>query len=627
MIPILYDQTEKEFKTNGIGRLSDAISCIVHERKNDAYELDLSYPVTGKYFNELKPGRIIFATHDNSQKPQPFDIVSVSSPSRGEVKVVAEHISRRLKGVLTKLNRLWFSTSDTVSLFFNDLNDKTENGYIIGACPFLFHTNITDAKSGYSPKQDAFTSVYDHLMDTQYGLLSVEHGAGTKGEYEFDVFDVHLNKERGTYNGIKMRTGKNVKTLTVDSNNKNVVTGVLAFWHGNDPMKGIDRTITISGDTASVLDKNDFGSTADILTSGVSLPYQKVVPLDLSSKFSYPPTIDQIRQEAQFYLDQQREFYMADSASYSIDLVYNSNNTAELQSADLCDWVMVEDVTLRVQKKLQVTEVWYDTLRNRYTSMSVGVLPKTFKQLVHKENKPVNQKADNVQAQVKDLAAKTDVENKVYPTGYDPKHPENWKNPGGALTDKDGNAVEQVATINRRPVFVKTVGGGGGSSCDLHLRMPFEDFVFEQAELQKVFTDYHDVKLCYKSETSATQKFIGSQVAQTIKRIVVSSPTSRMNNTSTFILKGNTWTTVVIHDVMLETTIKDGSSADMKFIGDLRLSMKKLGNEGNEVDVLIEQFTAIDEYCKGQICILTARVQSGFPFLPLKKMVSPVTPS
>ena len=175
MIPILYDQTEKEFKTNGVGRLSDAISCIVHERKNDAYELDLSYPVTGKYFNELKPGRIIFATHDNSQKPQPFDIVSVSSPSRGEVKVVAEHISRRLKGVLTKLNRLWFSTSDTVSLFFNDLNDKTENGYIIGACPFVFHTNITDAKSGYSPKQDAFTSVYDHLMDTQYGLLSVEH--------------------------------------------------------------------------------------------------------------------------------------------------------------------------------------------------------------------------------------------------------------------------------------------------------------------------------------------------------------------------------------------------------------------------------------------------------------------
>ena len=460
-------------------------------------------------------------------------------------------------------------------------------------------------------------------MDTQYGLLSVEHGAGTKGEYEFDVFDVHLNKERGTYNGIKMRTGKNVKTLTVDSNNKNVVTGVLAFWHGNDPMKGIDRTITISGDTASVLDKNDFGSTADILTSGVSLPYQKVVPLDLSSKFSYPPTIDQIRQEAQFYLDQQREFYMADSASYSIDLVYNSNNTAELQSADLCDWVMVEDVTLRVQKKLQVTEVWYDTLRNRYTSMSVGVLPKTFKQLVHKENKHVNQKADNVQAQVKDLAAKTDVENKVYPTDYDPAHPENWKPSGGAMVDKDGNQVEQVATINRRPVFVKTVGGGG-SSCDLSLCIASDSFVIYQAELLKVFTDYHDVKLCYKGATSPAQTFIGSQVATTIKRIVVSELSEQFPACSNFILKEKTWTTAVLHGVMLETTIKDGNNTNMKFFGDLRLSMKKVGTS---VDVLIEQFTSIDEHCKGQTCILTARVQAGFPFLPIRKLVAVVTPT
>lgn len=621
MIPILYDQTEKEFKTNGVGRLSDAISCIVHERKNDAYELDLSYPVTGKYFNELKPGRIIFATHDNSQKPQPFDIVSVSSPSRGEVKVVAEHISRRLKGVLTKLNRLWFSTSDTVSLFFNDLNDKTENGYIIGACPFAFHTNITDAKSGYSPKQDAFTSVYDHLMDTQYGLLSVEHGAGTKGEYEFDVFDVHLNKERGTYNGIKMRTGKNVKTLTVDSNNKNVVTGVLAFWHGNDPMKGIDRTITISGDTASVLDKNDFGSTADILTSGVSLPYQKVVPLDLSSKFSYPPTIDQIRQEAQFYLDQQREFYMADSASYSIDLVYNSNNTAELQSADLCDWVMVEDVTLRVQKKLQVTEVWYDTLRNRYTSMSVGVLPKTFKQLVHKENKPVNQKADNVQAQVKDLAAKTDVENKVYPTDYDPAHPENWKPSGGAMVDKDGNQVEQVATINRRPVFVKTVGGGG-SSCDLHLCEAVRPFIITQADLLKVFTDYHDVSLCYKSSTSQAQTFVGREVANTIKRIIVVD--EFVGENVDFIVKEKTWTTVVLHDVILETTISDGSENDLRFSGDLIIQIRKVGHDA---EYQIRQYTSVDRYTSGKSCVLIARVQAGAPFMSLKTLISDVSAS
>ena len=56
MLPILYEENETEFKNNGIGRLSDLISCSVTEKKNDTYTLDMTYPVNGKHFNELKPG-------------------------------------------------------------------------------------------------------------------------------------------------------------------------------------------------------------------------------------------------------------------------------------------------------------------------------------------------------------------------------------------------------------------------------------------------------------------------------------------------------------------------------------------------------------------------------------------
>lgn len=464
MIPILYKQSEKAFKSNGIGRLADATSCIAHERRNEAFDLEMTYPSAGRYAKELKVGRIILATHDNSRKPQAFDIVSVRAESNGQIRVTGEHISRRLKGILTKLNRMWWTELDTVQLFFKDLNDKTSTGYIIGACDFTFHTDVSNAKRGYSPKSSSFISVFDHLTDAQYGLLSVENGVGVDADYRWDMYDVSLLKQRGTYRGVKMRTGKNVKTLTVEENNKHLVSGVLAFWHGNDPITGKDRTVTITGDMASVEDKTDFGKPEDILLSGEQLPYQRVEVLDISSKFSYPPKPEQVRAEAQFYLDQQNEFYAKGSSSYAVDLAYDTTGTAEMQTADLCDWVMVEDVGMRVQKKLQVTEVWYDTLRDRYTSMTVGLLPRTFKQLVHKESAPVNQKSDNLTSQVKDLAEKTDVENKVYPTGYDPKHPESWTNPGGELTDAEGNKVEQVATINRRPVFVKTVGGSGGSS-------------------------------------------------------------------------------------------------------------------------------------------------------------------
>ncbi len=41
MKPVLYEATETEFISNGMGRLSDAISCKVTEERNGQYELEL----------------------------------------------------------------------------------------------------------------------------------------------------------------------------------------------------------------------------------------------------------------------------------------------------------------------------------------------------------------------------------------------------------------------------------------------------------------------------------------------------------------------------------------------------------------------------------------------------------
>ena len=54
MIPILFKQNETEFVTNGIGKLSETISCIVEEARNGIYELSLKYPITGKFFDEIE---------------------------------------------------------------------------------------------------------------------------------------------------------------------------------------------------------------------------------------------------------------------------------------------------------------------------------------------------------------------------------------------------------------------------------------------------------------------------------------------------------------------------------------------------------------------------------------------
>ena len=74
MIPILFDTTETAFATNGIGRLSDAISCIVTEERNGAYELAMEYFEGGKHSEDRAIDRIIFAKPSALHDPQPFRI-------------------------------------------------------------------------------------------------------------------------------------------------------------------------------------------------------------------------------------------------------------------------------------------------------------------------------------------------------------------------------------------------------------------------------------------------------------------------------------------------------------------------------------------------------------------------
>lgn len=47
MIPCLYASMESKFDNNGIGKLADAQSCIVTEKRNGSFELEMVYPADG----------------------------------------------------------------------------------------------------------------------------------------------------------------------------------------------------------------------------------------------------------------------------------------------------------------------------------------------------------------------------------------------------------------------------------------------------------------------------------------------------------------------------------------------------------------------------------------------------
>jgi len=61
MIPCLYTETETAFTTNGIGKLCDALSCYVTEKRNGSYELKMTYSASGLHAEDLVEGNIILA--------------------------------------------------------------------------------------------------------------------------------------------------------------------------------------------------------------------------------------------------------------------------------------------------------------------------------------------------------------------------------------------------------------------------------------------------------------------------------------------------------------------------------------------------------------------------------------
>lgn len=471
MIPILYEIDETKFTTNGIGRLSEAISCTVTEKKNSDYTLELMYPVHGKYFKELQPGRIIVATHDNSKKPQAFDIYRVTASTEDMITVHAKHVSYRLQYLIFYMSHLH---NDAPASLMEKLNSATDSG-IAGVHPFKFQSDVTvqDVMSdkNLNEANDVWCTLkegmnmWDVLLDREAGMLSDEN-YGECGAFEFDMFNVKLHRKRGRDNGVKMRTGKNVKRLNIDYTNEEVVTAVVPWWSGRDPLSGEARYVGLT----NIDDTNNDDSVT--VVGATQLPYQRTVSLDLSSVYEQPPTRNELIKASKEFLRNHEYNTDKNYASYEVDLVYDSGYNKELQSADLCDIVTVEDVVFGLRVKLEITEVTYDVLRDRYTNMVVGSRQKTIPELIKKQNEIEFKRINTSLTQVADVSKKATVEHKVYPTNYDPSHPESWDDKyTGKLVDKDGKEVEQIGTINRKPIFVHTGGGGGEAGTIPMLRL------------------------------------------------------------------------------------------------------------------------------------------------------------
>lgn len=133
MVPILFSPTSTEFNTNGLGRLSDANKCIVREELNGEYELEMTYPLTGRLFSSIRHSYIIVARPFRNGVLQAFRIYKISKPMMGTINVYARHISYQLNHIPCSP----FSGQSCAQVIGNISDAAVE------VCPFTFRTDIT----------------------------------------------------------------------------------------------------------------------------------------------------------------------------------------------------------------------------------------------------------------------------------------------------------------------------------------------------------------------------------------------------------------------------------------------------------------------------------------------------
>lgn len=345
MIPILFSENSTTFTTNGVGRLSDAFSCNVVEERNGQYELQMSYPMTGQHYEDITIRSIIVVKPSANATLQAFRVYKVTKPINGKVTVFAQHISYDL----SKNVSMPFSISPAASTACNaTLQGLKTNA--VETCPFTFWTDVTTVAT-YT--QAAPASIRQRLGGVEGSVLD-QFG----GEYEWDNFTVKLHKNRGVEKDITLRYGKNITDLEQEENIANTVTGVVPFWINTDRSESV-----------TLPEKAVYASNASAYSTHLT------EPLDLSADFKEKPTVTQLRNRAQIYVN--KTGFGLPKISIQVSFV-NLADTEEyrdilpLQECSLCDTIKVQFERLGIDTTAKIVKTDYDVLREKYNSIEVG---------------------------------------------------------------------------------------------------------------------------------------------------------------------------------------------------------------------------------------------------------------
>lgn len=342
MIPVLYPPNAADFSSFGLGVLTDTISCEVAEERNGVFECLLKYPVSGQHYGLITKECIVKAKPNDTAADQAFRIYRITKPLNGVVTIYGQHISYDLANVPV----LPFSTeSRSPQLILSQL--------LAGDTRFTGWTDYSDAKA-FSVTQPK--SVRACLGGTEGSMLSKWYG-----EFEWDNFMVKFHSHRGQKTGVVIEYGKNLTSLEQDEDNSGVYTALLPYAVYTPEGSDTETVVTLPEITIPIV-------TSEIVRA-------KTLIMDFSDQFGSDTAITEevLRAKANSYIKANPLGATIPTVKVSFEPLWKQPEySALLERVNLCDTVTIRHSLLGVSVSAMVIETVYDTLAERYKSISLG---------------------------------------------------------------------------------------------------------------------------------------------------------------------------------------------------------------------------------------------------------------
>lgn len=206
---ILYKKSERQFLSNGIGRLDKhAFDDKVREELNGIYKLEFTYPIHATHSKDIKNDNIVRATVPDGE--QPFFISRIVKKD-GYLRVTAYHLFYRL---------IWQLIED---INIVNLNGQAALNRVLENTEFTAVSDISQTRNIRIVRYNAVEAILNPSKDNT--LLS-RFG----GELKRDRLTVMLMNRIGrTYenNPVEIRYAKNLLSYEADIDSTNVATRVM----------------------------------------------------------------------------------------------------------------------------------------------------------------------------------------------------------------------------------------------------------------------------------------------------------------------------------------------------------------------------------------------------------------